>query len=178
MTDFSGQCLCGGVRFDAAIESTVVGMCHCKMCRRWAGGLPLTAVQSRQVTVTADSGLSWWKSSPWGERGFCRVCGSSLFWRSAGGEGTAWTVSAGALNDDDRLTLKEHIFYDDKAPFYEFADSTPRLRGVEFTAKVLGELAAQHGDGFLAMALAQLSEHSGGAFADEVKQRIEQQAGN
>lgn len=152
-------------------------LCHCKMCRRWGGGLPLTGVQVRQVTMAAESPLTWWRSSPWGERGFCSVCGSSLFWRGTDEEQTVWQVATGALDDEETLTLKEHIFYDEKAAFYQLGDSAPRLRGTECTAQALIERQAQYGEGYTARLLAQLREYNGAAFADEVKQLMAASAG-
>ena len=86
MAEFSsaGGCLCGKVRFTATAPAGEVGLCHCKMCRRWGGGLPLTVMHA-SVEMESDDSLSWWQSSGWGERGFCSACGSFAFLAAAGG---------------------------------------------------------------------------------------------
>jgi hypothetical protein len=50
------------------------------------------------VTLVRDDGLAWYASSDVGERGFCRHCGSTLFWREPG-VGRDWAVSMGTLED-------------------------------------------------------------------------------
>lgn len=164
----TGQCLCGAVRFEIA-PTKEVHICHCKMCRRWGNGLPLAGVNTK-VTLQQSDLLRWWKSSPWGERGFCGQCGSSLFWRSSNIE--QWGVAVGALDDDSELQICGHIFVDDKPRFYDFTDDTPRQTGVEFTAFVMSHLKTEHGDDIMDSAFAHLREYSGDAFADEVAQLI------
>ena len=165
----AGRCACGAVRFSAFLEKASVGMCHCRMCRRWCGGLPLANTQGEVQLESADS-LRWWKSSPWGERGFCGECGSSLFWRVPGMP--SWGISAGALDNADALKISGHIFVDDKADFYDFADDAPRQTGAQHTAKVLSDLAKQFGDDFLQDALKKSRAFHGDKFADQVEKLI------
>jgi hypothetical protein len=81
---------------------------------------------STGVTIPDETHLKWYRSSEVGERGFCGTCGSTLFWRRAGG-GSAMSVSAHALQDDHGLKLEKHIWVDFKPDWYEFADECPRL---------------------------------------------------
>lgn len=163
----TGGCLCGGVRFELRGDADKAHLCHCKMCRRWGGGMAL-AVCSGEVAITKGETLRWWKSSPWGERGFCGVCGSSLFWRTQ--DGGNFSVQLGALDDDNAAKgIGEHIFIDDKPGFYQTADDAPRLTGAAFTARVMAELSAKYGAGFLPDAFRQMREHSGAAFVAEVE---------
>ena len=77
------------------------------------------------VSFDDDAALTWYKSSEHGERGFCRVCGSSLFWR-APGDGNDVAINVSTLPEDHGLDLFEHIWVDDKPDWYEFADDCPR----------------------------------------------------
>ena len=163
----SGKCLCGKVDFIADTEPEV-GICHCKMCRRWGGGLPLAGLYGK-VSLNSEETLTWWKSSPWGERGFCRECGSSLFWRSPGD--TEWGVSVGALEDESALKLSRHIHVDGES-FYSFSDNTPRETGVESTARIMRELSGQVSADVLAEVLGQMRAYSGDVFADKVEQLL------
>ena len=174
MKEFSsdGHCLCGAVRFQISASASDIGLCHCKMCRRWSGGLPLTVIHA-QVVLEESETLAWWKSSEWGERGFCNCCGTPLFWRLQGDAGkNAWEVSVGALTHEEPLKIVQHIFYDEKAAFYETADDAERLGGVEFTAQVMKSLSVQHGKEVLRQALGQMRRHSGDVFADAVEKLL------
>ena len=136
------------------------------MCRRANGGTAPAAVQGK-VRLRGDCRqLKWYRSSPWGERGFCCDCGSTLFWRAAGME--VWSVSAGALSDQRGLVISEHIYIDSKPSFYDFADERPRTTGLEFTVRTLVDLEEKFGGDFAAQAIAQLRQMHGDAFAQKV----------
>ncbi|MGI9296667.1 MAG: GFA family protein, partial [Gammaproteobacteria bacterium] len=92
--EIGGRCLCGAVRFTTPAPQKIT-LCHCGMCRRWGGGLPLAGFVAK-VSLSEGDALRWWKSSEWGERGFCGECGASLFWRAPEMDG--WEVSAGAMD--------------------------------------------------------------------------------
>lgn len=135
----TGRCLCGGVRFNIQDAPDTVSVCHCETCRRWSGG-PLMAVDTDDaLAFEADGPLVWYRSSDWAERGFCRTCGTSLFYRLVEQPGHV-AISAGTLDDPGALArIERHIFVDEKPGFYEFADDTPRLTGAEAMAEFTGE---------------------------------------
>ncbi|MEQ9349203.1 MAG: GFA family protein, partial [Alphaproteobacteria bacterium] len=80
-----GQCLCGAVVFTIDGPLRPVVTCHCHMCQRFHGGPgPYTAAETAHIRFDGDappSALTWHRSSDTASRGFCRTCGSSLFWR-------------------------------------------------------------------------------------------------
>ena len=128
--ELTGGCLCGAVRFRGEPDARSIRVCHCGQCRRWGGG-PLFAVHFvGGVALERDEGLTWFRSSEIAERGFCRQCGSSLFWRRIG-EARDWAVSAGALDTAEGLRITEHIWIDDKPDFYDFANDAPRLTAAQ-----------------------------------------------
>ena len=130
----SGSCLCGSVRFEVSVPDPRLGVCHCGMCRRWSAG-PFFAVHSPEAATFQQEGeLSWYQASPWAERGFCRKCGSSLFYRLVEQRDGMVIVSAEALDDTSGLALGQHIYLDSKPGYYEFADDCPRLTEQEFLA--------------------------------------------
>ncbi len=82
----SGHCLCGAVKFTAAPEKMEMGVCHCGMCRRWTGGTFMAVNAGDTVKITeGQKDLGVYKSSDYGERCFCKKCGTTLFWRMQGG---------------------------------------------------------------------------------------------
>lgn len=126
----TGRCLCGAVAFRLPSAPSEVSVCHCGLCRRQAAGPVMAVHGAGQPEITGTP--VWFRSSDWGERGFCGTCGAALFWRiTATGE---TVVSAHALDDAEGLRLESHIFVDAKPAFYDFADDAPRLTEAEFLA--------------------------------------------
>ena len=82
----TGRCLCGAVRFEVHGPLEQVLICHCQECRRWTGHVSATAASRRaDLSIIEPRGLQWVpspRSDTRARRGFCRECGSSLFWDS------------------------------------------------------------------------------------------------
>jgi hypothetical protein len=133
----SGQCLCGAVRFKAAPSKPEMDVCHCGMCRRWSGGVFMAVDCGNSLEIVDGTELAVYRSSDWGERGFCRQCGSSLFWRGVDDGHVA--VSIQAFDDPGRFEFVEEIFIDEKPDNYAFVNDTRKKTGAEvfaeFTAK-------------------------------------------
>ncbi len=135
-----GGCLCGAVRFTATV-SNHVGACHCSMCRKWTAG-PMFAVEcAGSLKVENETQLGVYRSSEWAERCFCKVCGTSLFYRLVGKDFAA--ISAEALDDVSKLELVGQIFVDEKPAYYDFANKTKMQTGAE----VFAEFAAAQAKG-------------------------------
>ncbi len=126
-----GGCLCGAVRFTAVPLNDEMGVCHCGMCRRWSGGL-FMAVECGTLAIDDETAVSVYRSSDYGERLFCRTCGSSLFWRMQ--DGSHIVVSLHALDDPSRFRFTNEIFIDEKPAAYAFANDTKKMTGAEFVA--------------------------------------------
>ena len=57
-------------------------ICLCRDCFQIAGlSWGSTSVPDDSFELTAQQMLGWYDSSAWAERGFCRNCGASLFYR-------------------------------------------------------------------------------------------------
>ena len=131
-TERRGRCLCGAVCITAKAADSNVGACHCDMCRRWGGG-PLMEVRcGTDVSFEGADHISVFESSPWAERGFCRTCGSHLFFREkkTGGH----HIPVGLLEGDEGLVFDHQVFIDEKPPYYSFANETQTLTGAEIAA--------------------------------------------
>ena len=123
-----GQCLCGAVTVSAA-NNPHVEACHCGMCRRWGGG-PLLAVScGSDVQFTGREQVGVYDSSEWAERGFCKRCGTHLFYRFKPAD--TYAVPAGLFEHQDQLALHEQIYIDSKPEYYAFANDTPVLTEAE-----------------------------------------------
>lgn len=133
MSEGKGRCLCGAVSFTARDTSSGVDACHCGMCRRWGGG-PLMAVScGTDVAFEGEENITVYDSSDWAERGFCRRCGSHLFYRLKGSR--EHQLPVGLFDDQDRFRFELQVFIDRKPPFYRFADETEEMTEAEVIAK-------------------------------------------
>ena len=118
---FSGSCLCGSVRYEARGPLREVSYCHCGQCRRTSGHfVAATAVPPDCLTLTKSAGLTWYTSSDSAQRGFCAICGSSLFWRPH--SGTHVSIMAGTLDGPTGLRASEHIYVSSKGDYYSIDD--------------------------------------------------------
>ena len=132
----AGHCLCGAVRFTGHGALTGVTPCHCGQCRAWCSGPFWAAHFEAGVSVEAGATLNWFASSDHGERGFCTVCGTHLFWRMV--ETGEIVVSWGALDDLTGTRIESHIFHDRKPEQYAFADDAPRYTEAQTLAMFAG----------------------------------------
>lgn len=130
----AGGCLCGAVRYEATPKGTTFGACHCETCRKWTGG-PLMTFES-SVVFTKNDGLATYTSSQWAERGFCRDCGSCLFYRiTADGPHQGQTLlTYGSLDDPKGLVLDHEVYTDKKPDGYGFAGDLKGMTEAEIMA--------------------------------------------
>jgi hypothetical protein len=125
MTDRTGCCLCGGVRYRVTGPLRQVVTCHCGQCRRTSGHFAaFTACAAGDLVLESDRTLRWYRSSPEAERGFCGECGASLFWRLA--QGSAVSIAAGTLDGATGLSIGGHLYTVDKGDYYAIADDAPQ----------------------------------------------------
>ena len=131
----TGHCLCGAIRIEIRGALRDVVVCHCGQCRRQQGAPPsYTSAPWSNVTILGEKNLKWFQSSPEARRGFCRACGSSLFWEPIGQGRVA--ISAGCLDKPTGLRTVRHIFVADKADFYDISDGLEQLPGAMAPAPV------------------------------------------
>ena len=119
-----GSCLCGAVRFAVAGDLPGPDACHCTQCRKQSGHyFASTDVARASVTIEGAENLCWYRSSEKVRRGFCKICGSSLFWDPIGRDWIA--VAMGGFDKPTGATLAKHIFAADKGDYYEINDDIP-----------------------------------------------------
>lgn len=126
----TGGCLCGEVRYEISGSLRSIVNCHCSKCRRFHGNFAAyTSIAYETLRLTNESGLRWYRSvtdeTPDVHRGFCRQCGSSLFWHPKGRKYIA--VAAGSLDEPTGLKTIGHIWLSQRSDFYEIADDLPRF---------------------------------------------------
>jgi hypothetical protein len=135
----TGGCLCGAVRYRLAEPPDAFGACHCGMCRRFSGGIELgLEVRPGGIDWEGEDSIATYRSSDWAERGFCRICGSSLFWRLTveGPMQGLMSLGAGTLDSHAGLTFASEIYIDAKPDSYAFAGERKRMTEADVMAMV------------------------------------------
>jgi hypothetical protein len=127
MTVHSGACLCRAVAYEVTGPLRNAVGCHCTQCRKVTGHyLAATPARHDDFRFTRDDGLAWYRSSDTAKRGFCRICGSTLFWQ---GEGRDYiSIAAGSLDPPTGIRLEGHIFCADKGDYYDINDGDYQYR--------------------------------------------------
>lgn len=126
-----GSCLCGAVRFDAALPSRWVAHCHCTRCQRAHGAAFVTWAGFEATAVTLHDtlqALRWFIAAEGGERGFCSRCGSPMFFRSARWPGELHVARALFTDPIDRAP-QAHAFHDTHVAWVTLGDTLPRESG-------------------------------------------------
>ena len=89
-----------------------------------------TAAWRDDLTIRQQSkgDLAWFRSSEHARRGFCRQCGSGLFWQHDDLETTS--IYAGTLDGETGLKTRAEIYVEDKGDYYDLTcpevDTYPR----------------------------------------------------
>ncbi len=119
-----GSCLCGAVTFEADAPLRPVVDCHCTQCRKQSGHFwAATFARHRDFRLTRDEGLVWFRASPAANRGFCRHCGSFLFWQPEGEDRIS--IAGGAFDGPTGLEVGESWFNEDAGDYYDPAGGPP-----------------------------------------------------
>lgn len=124
---FHGNCLCGAVSLHLKHDRPTMGVCHCGICRRWAGGPSMTVECHEAPQIEGIEHVRVYPSSEWAERGFCAECGTHLFYRLK--SGGFYAVSVGLFDDGGRWPFELQVFIDEKPNTYQFANVTRQMTG-------------------------------------------------
>ena len=121
-----GSCECQGVVFELTGELRDVVFCHCSQCRKTSGHYwAATQVSKGNLNLIKATSLSWYDSSNKARRGFCSVCGSSMFYERKGIDKIS--VSAGSLEIPTSLDRMRHIYVASKGDYYDISDDLPQF---------------------------------------------------
>ena len=113
---FSGGCLCGAVRFNAANGGNV-HTCSCDICQKHTGVQTVVWIEfpAENVQWIGPGGRpATWRSSDYSSRAFCPTCGSSI-----GAIDDAPTIAffTGVFDDPDQSEFApENHAFDDMKP--------------------------------------------------------------
>ena len=121
-----GSCLCGAVRFSVSLDALKPpDACHCIACRKSSGHYFVsTDVPRSALEITGSGNIEWYASSARVRRGFCRTCGSTLFFDPPARD---WIgIAMGAFDGHTGTHTELHVFVAEKGDYYELDDSLPQ----------------------------------------------------
>ena len=119
MSELTGTCLCGGVRFAVRTPFLRVSVCHCESCKKISGGGGTASgrVRSEDVRILAGEELiRTYQPDEGSAKSFCTACGTNLF-------GGGWpdsefsSVRLSALDEPFEGPIESHIFVRSVAPW-------------------------------------------------------------
>ena len=125
---YRGSCLCGTVQYEITGEIGPVSLCHCSRCRKANGTAFLAAAAVDPAgfkIVSGSESLGDFVSSPGVHRIFCRQCGSPVISRRPGPPEVI-RVRIGTLDSYLKIKPQAHIFYADRAEWFEFEDDVAK----------------------------------------------------
>ena len=134
MTDRTGQCQCGAVRYVLRDAAEAFTACHCTICQRTSGGINLAfSSPAERTEITGAEHVRSYRSSDWAERSFCGICGSNLWYRSTLPEDqpAEYSIGLGTLDDTSGMRLVGEICIETKPAAYDLAGDHPRQSSAE-----------------------------------------------
>lgn len=115
----TGRCECSGVRYSVKGPLRDVFNCHCGRCRRITGHyLAATAAPADMVTFQAEETLAWYSPDGSVQYGFCKRCGSTLFWRTSQSD-PLLRITAGTLDGPTGLTTTKAWWVAEAGDYHE-----------------------------------------------------------
>lgn len=125
-----GQCLCGGVKFEASGKPMWVVHCHCHSCRRNTGSAVATFVglqqeQFRYIEGTPKS----FASSPGVRRSFCSDCGTPLAYEAERCPDEIH-IYISTFDHPEAFQPTAHVFTAEQIPWLHMDDGLNRYKGM------------------------------------------------
>ena len=122
----TASCLCNGVSMTIKGEFRPVINCHCIQCTKTHGNYAAyTSVLEENIIFKSKKTLKWFKSSLKAKRGFCKICGASIFFKRYGSR--AVSISAGLFKNPSKLKTISHIYVKNKRDYYQISDNLPKF---------------------------------------------------
>ncbi len=123
--NYQGSCMCGQVTFIFSQSTREVLACHCKECRQSSGHfVAATQAKLENFEFITQEGLKWYESSDFAKRGFCKNCGSQLFYKV--NESDEMSIMAGCVESLADMKIEAHIFCVEKGSYYQIPNNEPQ----------------------------------------------------
>jgi hypothetical protein len=121
---YEGGCLCGAIRYVAEGKPINERICHCRICQKVLGAAFNARLLFHDTDVQMTGSVARFHSSPALERGFCPVCGTTIFSarKSAGIIG----LTVGSLDDPGQFKPDMHFWTSSRQPWLRLNDGLPQ----------------------------------------------------
>lgn len=131
MSELTGGCACGAVRFEITAPLVGVGVCHCLDCQKASGGGPNYVALAPRTAFAVTKGEPKVYSSKSDSdsdvgRAFCVSCGTPL-WSIPGAQAPFFPVKVGALDDSSNLTPNLHLYTSSAQPWHLMHEGVPQF---------------------------------------------------
>jgi hypothetical protein len=100
------SCICGKITLEIKGDLEPLHICHCTICRKTSGHVGAgTDVPRENLIINGEEDITWYQSSDLARRGFCKHCGTNLFFDPLDKEKINWTgVSMGAFDSPTNVS--------------------------------------------------------------------------
>ena len=88
------------------------------------------------VAIEGEENVQIFEFSDWAERGFCRICGTHLFYRQK--DPVQYMLPVGLFSAVDSFVFEREIYVDSKPEFYCFANKVEKLTEEEVVDQAAG----------------------------------------
>ncbi len=121
----SGSCMCGAISFQVSCDLRQPDACHCLQCRKFSGHYFVSTDVPRSALQIHGAGhITWFQSSERVRRGFCSICGCSLFFDPPAKD---WIgIAMGAIDGASGTSTELHVFVAEKGDYYGITDGLPQ----------------------------------------------------
>lgn len=147
--EVSGGCQCGAVRYHTAEMLDNAHICHCRMCQKAMGNIFAALVAApRDALVWTRGEPARFRSSDHVDRGFCRDCGTPLFYDDVTGDRVNLTM--GSLDNPGLFPPHANTGTEASVPWFAsltaIKDGGATETGQEAWAAAIRSTSRQHPD--------------------------------
>ena len=132
MTERTGGCQCGRVRYRVSGEPLKLAVCHCRECQRHAGSAFGMSMIVLETNLAVEGTLKVFaRSSDSGrkvEAFFCPECGTRIYTKPTFAPGIV-NLKPGTLDDTSWLRPQLHVWTSSKQPWIELPADIPQHEG-------------------------------------------------
>jgi len=132
MAKYTGQCLCGQVKYSVDKIEHKMGHCHCSMCRKFHGAAYATFGEAKAENfhwLSGEEQLSSFHAENGSTRQFCQQCGSSMIFKASDDVDDVVEFALGTLDTDLDIFPDVHIFVGNKSNWTRICDGLPQYEG-------------------------------------------------
>ena len=120
------SCHCEGVKLKIKGKLRHVINCHCFDCMKTHGNYAAyTNCLENNIIFINKKTLKWYQSSKIAKRGFCSICGGSIFYKLLKSKNIS--IAVGMFRNPTKLKTHSNIFVKGKLDYYKLDPKLPKF---------------------------------------------------